>query len=103
MLTRALKNAYKDSLLWEGRNVERTEWAWWAERTTDLLAAALSDEEARNFDTEWTSSVNPDSVSLTGLAARQQRLFDLIRRVQDVDRPLELQPDFDGRDWLSAR
>ncbi len=97
LLKDALTRAYKDGLFWKD-DANHRDWSSWEERTRRLIEAALGPAEAAKFMVDWRSSST--DVHLTGLNARHQHLFDLIRRVDSLQR-LELRSGFDGRDWVS--
>lgn len=99
LFVRALKIAYRDGARAYGEDTERHIWEPWAERTQRLIYEALGGQQAHEFDTDWSAG----TTALTGFYARLQRLFDLIRYANDVDRPLEILPDFDGREWVSKK
>jgi len=102
LLAIALKVAYRDGLFWYDKEVQPTEWAHWQRRTTELIEAALGEPVASRFSTVWENANDPKHV-LTGLEALLQHLWDLIHEVDSVARRVKLQPDFDGRDWVSRR
>jgi hypothetical protein len=74
----------------------------WEKRTSRLITAALGQDEGMTF------LIN-DDVAVKGwlttplerrLVHRMHRLEQVMERV-DSTQPLELQPDFDGREWVS--
>ena len=74
----------------------------WERRTSKLITAALGQDEGMTF------LIN-DDVAVKGwlttplkrrIVHRMHRLEQVMERVNSTQ-PLELQPDFDGREWVS--
>lgn len=103
LLKRALGEAYQRGLLWgQGGNEEN--FGKWERRTAELIEDALGEAEAGLFLTnEESYEKRPESTPFDVRAdSRILRLSNLMMRVDSL-RPLDLRPDFDGRDWVSER
>ncbi len=104
LLKRALTEAYKHGLFWRGHKITDKNVKNWAERTRALIEAALGEDEAHRFlaINEDTFGESEDAVHDLWMDQRLDRLGQLIRLVDSL-KPLKLQPDFDGRGWVSQK
>lgn len=103
LLKTALGEVYKHGLFWKGHEPTDTNLKNWTERTHALIKASVGEEQADLFLEDQQMPGMPDKTEANRwMDQRLQRLADLMQRVDSL-RPLELQTDFNGHEWVSKR
>lgn len=106
LLKRALAGAYREGLFWRNSSDEEST-SNWANRTRQLIDAAFGKSKVDRFLEEewgrWIDNENSDAERQLHQKWVDERLTPLGELIREVDslKPLNLQPGFDGREWVS--
>lgn len=112
LLKQALVAAYKDGLFLRGSNPNMDQVSRWWSRTHQLIWAAFKGEKkADAFQKAEFSRLDSEGKVPDGVnATREQLMLDgstdyLYTLIEQVDslRPLRLESDFDGKEWVSEK
>jgi hypothetical protein len=106
MLYTALGSFYTDSAyLYDEELYEDDEVENWQSCVSELIAEALGQTEVNRFLTDDIHLSLPAEARPRHLwlEHRRQRLTNLMRVINSLSDPLEIRPDFDGREWVGSK
>jgi hypothetical protein len=104
LLKRALVEAREKGVQLSRANISEKDAKPWVTRTRKLIQAALGQERAQHFikaryESAMTSNPTKGQIWVDGCLKELDEIIGLVDSVE----PLDLQPGFDGREWVSKK